>query len=309
MAEQILVIKHGALGDIVQGFDAFESLRKSAPKAHITLLTGTAFADFMRHSGWFDEIVIDRRSSALNIVASWQLYSLLRRRWDKIIDLQCSRRTQRYARLVRSGARWFGTAKSASDPMPDFTSVNNRDRMMVAVEMAGARAVIARLDWLVTASIDADLPQKSGDEMPQNYCLLIAGCSPSKPSKRWPSHGYADIARAALRNGIMPVLIGTAADAEVNQDIKRAVPDVRDMTSRTSLFQLAALARNAAFIIGNDTGPVFLAARAGAPTWMLMGPDTNPEMSAPVGPKVKWLIASPLASLDAAQVCQEIGLE
>ena len=87
------------------------------------------------------------------------------------------------------------------------------------------------------------------------------------------------------------------------------MPDVRDMTSRTSLFQLAALARNAVFIIGNDTGPVFLAARAGAPTWMLMGPDTNPEMSAPVGPKVKWLIASPLASLDAAQVCQEIGLE
>ena len=100
MAEQILVIKHGALGDIVQGFDAFESLRKSAPKAHITLLTGPAFADFMRHSGWFDEIVIDRRASALNLVASWQLYSLLRRRWDKIIDLQCSRRTQRYARLV-----------------------------------------------------------------------------------------------------------------------------------------------------------------------------------------------------------------
>lgn len=301
MTEQILVIKHGALGDIVQGFDAFESLRKSAPTAHITLLTGPAFADFMQRSGWFDEVVIDKRHSPLNLVASWYLRSFLRQRWDKVIDLQCSRRTQRYARFVRSGVRWFGTAQSASDPMPDFTGVNNRDRMMVAVEKAGARPMIARLDWLIPASFDGDMPQK--------YCMLIAGCSAAKPSKRWPPQAYADIARAALSNGITPVLIGTAADAEVNQEIRRAVPDVHDMTSRTSLFQLAALASKAVFVIGNDTGPVFLAARAGAPTWMLMGPETNPEMSAPVGPKAKWLRASPLASLDAAQVCQAIGLE
>ena len=301
MTEQILVIKHGALGDIVQGFDAFESLRKSAPTAHITLLTGPAFADFMQRSGWFDEVVIDKRHSPLNLVASWHLWSFLRQRWDKVIDLQCSLRTQRYARFVRSGVRWFGTAQSASDPMPDFTGVNNRDRMMVAVEKAGARPMIARLDWLIPASFDGDMPQK--------YCMLIAGCSAAKPSKRWPPQAYADIARAALSNGITPVLIGTAADAEVNQEIRRAVPDVHDMTSRTSLFQLAALASKAVFVVGNDTGPVFLAARAGAPTWMLMGPETNPEMSAPVGPKANWLRASPLASLDAAQVCQAIGLE
>jgi ADP-heptose:LPS heptosyltransferase len=301
MTEQILVIKHGALGDIVQGFDAFESLRKSAPTTHITLLTGPAFADFMQRSGWFDEVVIDKRHSPLNLVASWHLRSFLRRRWDKVIDLQCSQRTQKYARFVRSGVRWFGTAQSASDPMPDFTGVNNRDRMMVAVEKAGASPMIARLDWLIPASFDGDMPQK--------YCMLIAGCSAANPSKRWPPQAYADIARAALSNGITPVLIGTAADAEVNQEIRRAVPDVHDMTSRTSLFQLAALASKAVFVIGNDTGPVFLAARAGAPTWMLMGPETNPEMSAPVGPKAKWLRASPLASLDAAQVCQAIGLE
>ena len=301
MTEQILVIKHGALGDIVQGFDAFESLRNSAPTAHITLLTGPAFADFMQRSGWFDEVVIDKRHSPLNLVASWHLRSFLRQRWHKVIDLQCSRRTQRYARFVRSGVRWFGTAQSASDPMPDFTGVNNRDRMMVAVEKAGARPMIARLDWLIPASFDGDMPQK--------YCMLIAGCSAANPSKRWPPQAYADIARAALSNGITPVLIGTAADAEVNQEIRRAVPDVHDMTSRTSLFQLAALASKAVFVIGNDTGPVFLAARAGAPTWMLMGPDTNPEMSAPVGPKAKWLRASPLVSLDAAQVCQAIGSE
>ena len=134
MTEQILVIKHGALGDIVQGFDAFESLRKHAADAQIAVLTGPAFADFMGHSGWFDEILIDRRVSILNVTESWRTLSVLRRKWDKVIDLQCSRRTETYAFFISSGTRWFGTAKGASDPMPDFTGINNRDRMMVAVE-------------------------------------------------------------------------------------------------------------------------------------------------------------------------------
>ena len=60
---------------------------------------------------------------------------------------------------------------------------------------------------------------------------------------------------------------------------------------------------------GNDTGPVFLAARSGAPTWMLMGPDTDPSMSAPVGAKANWLRASSLDTLDTGFVCASIGLE
>ena len=301
MTEQILVIKHGALGDIVQGFDAFESLRKHAPDAHIAVLTGPAFADFMGHSGWFDEILVDRRVPILNVTESWRTFSMLRRKWDKVIDLQCSRRTETYALFISSGTRWFGTAKGASDPMPDFTGINNRDRMMVAVKQAGAQAIPAQLNWLLSA----DLP----DDVPQRYCLLIAGCSPAKPSKRWPPHAFATVARRALDKGITPLLIGTAADAEVNQYIGSVVPEVCDMTSRTSLFQLAVLARQAVFVLGNDTGPVFLAARAGAPTWMLMGPDTDPSMSAPVGAKADWLRSSPLDELDAGFVCAAIGLE
>ena len=50
-------------------------------------------------------------------------------------------------------------------------------------------------------------------------------------------------------------------------------------------------------IVGNDTGPVFLAAAIGAPTIMVMGPDTDPAMSAPTGPCCDWVQATPITKV------------
>ena len=61
--EKILVIKHGALGDVVQGFDAYASLRAGLPDAHIAVLTSPTFASFMQMMPWFDEVHIDPRPS------------------------------------------------------------------------------------------------------------------------------------------------------------------------------------------------------------------------------------------------------
>ncbi len=141
MNERILLIKHGALGDIIQGFDAFDSLRKGCPDAHISLLTTKPYEKLMKSSNWFDEVLIDQRATAWNIFQTLRLKSLLRMGWDKIIDLQCSKRTANYARLVSKGTRWFGIAPNATDFMPDFTGITNRQRMLTAVCMAGATEI------------------------------------------------------------------------------------------------------------------------------------------------------------------------
>ena len=53
----------------------------------------------------------------------------------------------------------------------------------------------------------------------------------------------------------------------------------------------------ASYVLGNDTGPVFLAAKTGAPTLMMMGPDTDPAMSAPTGIAASWLRATPISGI------------
>jgi len=299
--KQILILKHGALGDIIQAIDAFESLRQSFPDAHITLLTSPAFAPLIKPAGWFDELVIDSRAPIWNIAGSLRLITLLRRNFDAIIDLQCSSRTAVYFKLARPKARWFGTVKGCSDPMPDFTGVNNRDRMLTAVKMAGAAECTGNLNFLSALAAGHKM------KLPKKYAVFVAGSSKAKLSKRWPAALFADIAARCLGANITPVLCGTAEDRDANQFIKQACEDVIDVTAKTSLAELAVMMAGAEFILGNDTGPVFLGARTNVPTCMLMGADTDPSMSAPTGQKAVYLYIPDLAQLSADKVWEKLS--
>jgi len=279
---RILVIKHGALGDLVQGFDAFAGLRHGLPDAHITLLTSPAFAGLSRRAPWFDEVVEDRRASALNLAQLFRMRRLFHAPWDMIIDLQCSRRTARYHQfLTPPKTRWLGTASGASDPYPDFTGVNNAERMKVAIGMAGgAGGITASLDWLASDDHGND---------GEGALVLVPGCSPAKPGKRWPASSYAVLANSFLHDGRKVVIVGTAADRAAADTVLRDAPGCIDMVDRTGLDALAALFGRAHAVVGNDTGPVFLAAKTGVPTLMVMGGDTDPSISAPVGARAGWI--------------------
>ena len=283
----MLVIKHGALGDMVQGLDAFASLRSNLPSAHIALLTSPPFAGLASQMPWFDEVIVDRRAHALNVVQLLRVRGILRRQWDVILDLQCSRRTARYLTMSnRSATRWFGTAPGASDPYPDFSGINNADRMKIAVRKMCAQADdksdrIADLKWLKETTTNVDVPEKA--------FVMVPGCSPAKPSKRWPPERFAMLAGLAASSGYRPVIVGTAADRAAGDAVLKEAPGCVDLIGKTSLPQLASLFANAAMVVGNDTGPVFLAAKANVPTLMVMGPDTDPESSAPQGKRAAWL--------------------
>lgn len=295
----ILIIKHGALGDLIQGLDAYASVRAGFPDAHIALLTTSAFAPLAVKMPWFDEIIIDQRASFFNLVATYKTASQLRRQWDAIIDLQCSKRTANYHRFFTpSLTNWYGTATGCSHPMPDFTGVNNQQRMCTAAKMAGGIIVEADMTWL-----KADITQF---ELPKRFAVLIAGCSPAKPSKRWPSHHFASLANILTRQGLTVVLAGTNADREAVDSVRENAPDTIDLSGKTNIPMLAALCNQASLVIGNDTGPVFLAAKTGTPTVMVLGADTDPDMSAPVGAQCSWIQKVPISDITPDMVIERL---
>ena len=303
MNERILLIKHGALGDIIQGFDAFDSLRKGRPDAHISLLTTKPYEKLMKSSNWFDEVLIDQRATAWNIFQTLRLKSLLRMGWDKIIDLQCSKRTANYARLVSKGTRWFGIAPNATDFMPDFTGITNRERMLAAVVMAGARKSEPDLSFLKSSAFLKPL-----SDLKPPYAVILPSSSAAKPSKRWPIDNYVNLAKALKKVGLQPVLSGTEIDRPITSEIAAACADCLDLTGKPNLFFLAELVLGSSLVIGNDTGPVFLAARLNVPTLMLMGADTDASMSAPYGEQAWWIQKDKLEQLSFEEVWETAKL-
>ena len=102
--------------------------------------------------------------------------------------------------------------------------------------------------------------------------------------------------------GTIPVLIGAEAEASVLDDIAGHVPRAINLGGRTSLGQIAALARRATCAVGNDTGPIHIAATVGCPTVALFGAGSDPIQYGPRGEAVEVLRRVPLASLPVADV-------
>ena len=81
------------------------------------------------------------------------------------------------------------------------------------------------------------------------------------------------------------MLLGAAAESEVNAHIRGRCPDARDLCGETSFIDIIALARGAAGAIGNDTGPMHLIAAAGCPTVVLFSAASDPARCAPRAPQ------------------------
>lgn len=279
MTARILVIRHGALGDFVQSFAPFAAIRAHHPDAAITLLTTAPFAGLARQSPWFNEVAIDDRP------LWWDVAGLARLRrqlagFDLVYDLQTSQRSSSYFRLA-GRPRWSGIAKGAALPHanPHRNRMHTRERQAEQLAMAGIAAIpAADLSWLAQAAVpDSTAP----------FALLAPGAAPHRPAKRWPLAGFAGLAGLLERRGLRPVVVGSATEAPMARAILAETGGV-DLTGRTDLSALGALAARAALAVGNDTGPMHLAAAMGAPSLVLFSDASDPALTAPRTPDGGW---------------------
>jgi ADP-heptose:LPS heptosyltransferase len=280
-ASRILVIKLGALGDVVQALGPMAAIRRHHPGAHIVALTTAPFAPLLAASPYVDETWIDTRPRAWQIGAWLDLRRRLRAgRFDRVYDLQTSGRSSFYFRLMGSDPRaeWSGIAAGASHPHADPRRdlLHTVERQQGQLRDAGIAAVPPPdLAWL-----DADISRYA---LPARFALLVPGGSAARPQKRWPVERYAALAAELNQRGIVPVVIGVAAEQPLAAAIRGLCPAARDLTGQTSFAEIAALARRAFVAVGNDTGPMHLIAAAGGLAVVLFSGDSDPALCAPRG--------------------------
>lgn len=293
---RILVIRLGALGDFVLSFAPFAAIRARHAADEVTLLTTAPFADLARRAPWFDHVAIDPRPAWWNLPGVLRLARTLHG-FDRVYDLQTSTRTARYFRLA-GRPPWSGVAPGATLPHanPARDAMHTLERQREQLRMAGIDALPAPdLTWL----------DGGGFDLPTPYALLVPGAAPHRPRKRWPAVRFGQLAAVLHARGLTPVVLGMRAEAPLAAIVTAACPAAIDLTGRTGLPDIAGLARRAALAVGNDTGPMHLAASVGCPCVVLFSADSDPALTAPRGPGGSWpvVLREPdLADLPVARV-------
>lgn len=297
----ILMIKHGALGDFVLAVGMMRRIAERHPGAELTLMTGSLYLPIARQMGLFSRYIVDNRPPYWKGDVIRVLKETVSARFDYIYDVQGSRRTRRkYYPLLR----WMSPHSFVwvNSYYGNEVHVRKRRRWSPgSVEVKPVEDFYRTTDLSFLHGENAHF-----DELPEKFVLMIPGCSPNHPYKRWPVARYGELALRLAERDIASVVIGTRDEAEALEGIAAFTPSVVNMMNKTSLLDVPDLALRALAVVGNDTGPTHMASLAGAPTVALY--DYRTRAGATLGPRSVNLVAEgTIDGLDVEKVWGELS--
>jgi ADP-heptose:LPS heptosyltransferase len=302
-AQKILIIKLGALGDIIRSLDAIHSVRSNFPHARIDILTRKQHVAFCETIPWFD-MVRPAANPRIWELGKWLDFTrtLRLQKYDLVIDLQCKSRTTLYHFLTGvNGPRWSGTSPWSTypRPQPERWNIPAHEHQRIQLESIPIPwAGPAELSWLAAPLDDLILPSR--------FVILAPGCSPQHPGKRWPAASYAALSHHLEEKGVSSVVIGTSAEQSAIDEFTALAPHAVNLVNKTTIHQLASLARRAAAVISNDTGPAHVTAAVGTPTLVLMSHVTDPDCMLPIGTDVSYIKKHHIADISLEEVVQAL---
>ncbi len=293
--ERVCIIKPSSLGDVVHALPVLSALRALWPGSEMTWVVNSSLRGLLDGHPQLDRVIaFDRSRARLGLdglaMMTRFLASLRRERFDLAIDLQGLLRSGLMALATgarvrvgladaREGAARFYTHRILS-PGPDTHAV---DRLLRVAEALGASIAEPRF---VVAVGEADRRWARAALAEVARPALVLNLGARWLTKRWPPEHFAEVARRAVdARGAGLVAVGSPEDRPLVEALRARLPGVPllDLSGRTSLPQLAALAAEADLFLSNDTGPLHLAAAAGA---RVVGvyTCTSPGRTGPYGP-------------------------
>ncbi len=297
---RILVVKLGALGDVVLATPTLRALKRRYPKGKLTVLTDQAFESVLAMSPDVDEIQTIQRSHFRAHPAAWLRLAgrLKREHFDICLDLQNTWRTHLMALAAgiprRLGFRrgpmaWCLTDRVAREAAR-LSPVEQQAKLLARLGIAHFDpALRLRLPEGLSNLLDARLSDEwigAG----QGYIVFAAGASRAWPSKLWKAERFRELAgRLHEAFGRRVILVGDSHEGSRAREILKEAQDgaIANWVGKTSLPELAALIARADLVVTSDSAPLHLAAAFGTPAVAFFGP-TDPARHLPPG-RVKAL--------------------
>jgi heptosyltransferase I len=290
VTDRFLIVRLGALGDVVHAIPVAAALRRAFPSARIDWLVGGKHRDIL------DLVpVIDRRLVFNNFFAD--VGELRRARYDVAIDLQGLIKSAILAR-ASGAARVVGfSSRYARERLarPFYTEAYNPGRGGLYDPRETRHVVEINLGMLQQLGVplappefpiepvDSEVARWAGGQTGGRYALLNPGAA--WPNKRWPPARLAAVAAALReRHGLMSVVLWGPDEESLAAEVVAQAGGAAVLSPRTTIADIVALARGAAVMVSGDTGPTHIAAAVGAPLVGIYGP-TRPARNGPLAPR------------------------
>lgn len=328
---RIALLRGGGLGDLMFALPAVTALKAAYPGATLTLLgTPIHHALVSETRSPVDDVMVlpfaeGVRPGEEDTAATGKFYRAVNERhFDLAVQLHGG---GRYSNpfLLRLGARHTaGSATPDAAPLErtlPYTYYQHEPmRALEVAGLAGAPPVELEAKLRPEDRFVAGLPDTLGFALPPDGApLLVIHPGASDPRRRWPTAGFAAVARAAADGGCQVLVVGDGsetglADAVVAAAVGHSVgrsdskpaKRVASLAGRLRLGDLAALLARADVVVANDSGPRHLAQALGTRTVGIYWAG-NALTSGPLGRgrhrlHLSWTTHCPVCGADVTQV-------
>ena len=305
----ILIIKHGSLGDIAQACGAIQDIFENHPDDQIHLLTTKPYYDLFKKNPNVSNVILDKRLSRLNLI---YLYSLMKEikkySFSKVFDLQNSSRTSFYKRILFPNAvkeKWSSseTTLPKDKSKEDFDKESVLQRFEHQLKSSGlntSNVTNPDFSWSLT-----DISQIKNSYGLDRYIVLFPFCSPHLSLKKWPYYNnLIQLIKEKFENQFKIVVAPGPNEIKEASNINAIC--VLDNGKALDISQLSSLIKNSSFVVANDTGPAHIAAHLGSKGFALFGPHTSAYKVSIETENFKAIQVSDLSKLSAGKVFERL---
>ena len=301
----ILIIKHGSLGDIAQISGVLKDLRVAHNDKKIFILTTIPYMELLSTCPYLDGVLLDRRLPRWNIYYLLKLKKMLNKyNFTHIYDLQNSARTSFYRKHLQKISNWCSaeTALKINEIKINFDNDSVLERFQIQLNSANIKTnhtLKPDFSWAST-NVDKIVNKYFG----KKFILLFPFCSPQLSHKKWPYFNKL-IKLIKFNHPNLEVAV-VPGPSEVNEAKKIEAVSIMNNNKPLNIIELAGIISKASYIVANDTGPAHMAAHLDKSGVALFGHHTTPKKVSIETEKFKAISVDDLKNLNAEKVYSKI---
>ena len=274
----ILIIKHGSLGDIAQASGAIQDIYENHKDYKIYFLTTKPYFDLFKKNPFIHDVILDKRLPRYNLIYLYLLMKKIKKyNFSKVFDLQNSSRTSFYKNILFPKANkeiWSSSSTTLpqNQKKDEFDKISVLDRFAHQLKTSGLNILNTTKPNFSWACSDIELIKQKYDL--NKYILLFPFCSPHLSIKKWPYYNQL-IKLINEKYGDEYKVVIAPGPSEINDAKNFNALSILDDQKVLSISQLTTLIKESSFVVANDTGPAHIAAHVGSKGLTLFGKHTT----------------------------------